>query len=281
MRMAMETAPGAGDASADLMRAVTEMVHRAAEHREQWLTPEGLKAIAEFISAVAWPALVAAVLLLFRREIVSMLGGVTEFEVFGVKAKVARQVAAELDKSAEAASRMPGLSSTVTEGEKSRAEAVARLAQADVSLVAQQVDALAAEYEHIRAMMLPGDERTRRMEVIVAKMRTLGRAADPLRHELAASPSPGKRLQAIATLQVLPDYDMLDWLAERAGTEKPFVGYHALVALNVAASAQAASTHADALRHALTNAEGQRGGFGADTDRCQMLDQFKARVEAL
>ena len=279
--MATEAAPRGGDASADLMRAVTQMVHRASEHRERWLSPEGLKAIAEFISAVAWPVLVVVLLLLFRHEIVSMLGGVTEFEMFGVKAKVARQVAAELDKSAEAASQMPGLSSAVTEGEKSRAEAVARLAQADMSLVAQQVDALAAEYEYIRQTMLPGDERTRRMEVIVAKMRTLGRAAYPLRHELAASLSPGKRLQAIATLQVMPDYDLLDWLAERAGLERPFVVYHVLVALNMAASEQAARRHADALQHALTNAERQRGGFGADTDRAQMLNQFKARVEAL
>lgn len=279
--MATEAAPGGENTSAELMRAVTEMVRRASEPGDRWLSPEGLKAIAEFISAVAWPALAVAVLLLFRREIVSMLGGVTEFEVFGVKAKVARQVAAELDKSAQAASQTPGLSSAATEGEKSRAAAVAELTQADISLVARQVDALAVEYESIRATMPPGDERTRRMEVVVAKMRTLGRAANPLRYELAASPSPGKRLQAIAIMQVVPDYDMLDWLAERAGTEKPFVGYHALAALNVAATAQEARTHKDELRHALTIAEGQRNGFGTDTDRLQMLDQIKAHVEAL
>lgn len=279
--MATEAGPGDGDASAALMRALTEMVHRASEHRERWISPEGLKAIAEFISAVAWPAIVVVLLLMFRREIVAMLGGVTEFEVFGVKAKVARQVAAELDKSAEAASQMQGLSTAATEGEKSRAEAVARLAQADMPLVSQQVDALAAEYEHIRATMPSGDERTGRMEVVVAKMRTLGQAAYPLRHELAASPSPGKRLQAIATLQVMPDYDMLDWLAERVAPEKPFVSYHALVALDVAAAAPGAGIHADALRRSLGIAEGQRAGFGQDTDRHRTLDRFKARVEAL
>lgn len=279
--MATEAAAGGENASAELMRALTELVHRASEHGDLWHSPERLKAIAEFISAVAWPTLAVLALLLFYGEIGSMLRSVTEFEFLGLKAKIARKVETELDKSAEAASHMTGKSSAATEDEKRRAEAVAELTQADMSLVARQVDALAAEYENIRATMPPGDDRTRRMEVVVAKMRTLGRAANPLRHELAASPSPGKRLQAIATMQVLPDYDMLDWLAERAGTEKPFVGYHALVALNAAASAQAARANADALRHALTIAEGQRGRFGEDTDRHQMLDQFKARVEAL
>ena len=88
----------------------------------------------------------------------------------------------------------------------------------------QQVDELAAEHERVRGSMRVSDTRTRAMEVVVSKMRTIGRAAYPLRHELSVSASPGHRLQAIASLQVMPDYDLLDWLANRIDQERPFVG---------------------------------------------------------
>lgn len=72
---------------------------------------------------------------------------------------------------------------------------------------------LAREYETTRASMPPGDQRTRRMEVIVTKMRTLGLAAYPYVSEFSRSSSPGERLAAIAILQTSPDPQYWEWLA--------------------------------------------------------------------
>jgi hypothetical protein len=56
----------------------------------------------------------------------------------------------------------------------------------------------------------------------------------PLLDEFRNSDSPGARLSAIAVLQTFPNEQFLNWLAERLdnpGSEKPFVGYQAAVAL--------------------------------------------------
>ncbi|MGH6802048.1 MAG: hypothetical protein ACREC3_01610, partial [Methyloceanibacter sp.] len=153
-------------------------------------------------------------------------------------------------------------------------------ASTDLSLLRREAAKLAREYEITRASMPPGDNRTRRMEIVVAKMRVLGRALFAIRHEYMTSPSPGFRLVAIACMQVRPDYESLDWLAERIG-EKPFVGYHALVALLVAARDPLAPHYKDALKAALAKLEPLRPSLAADADRAQTLDAFRAAVNAL
>jgi hypothetical protein len=105
----------------------------------------------------------------------------------------------------------------------------------NVSIVRNQISDLAREYEAIRASMPAGNERTRRMEVCATKMRTFALAAEPLLPELVGSTSPGERLLAVMILQVRPRAEYLEWLADRVKTEKPFVGYHAAVALLTAA----------------------------------------------
>jgi hypothetical protein len=119
------------------------------------------------------------------------------------------------------------------------------------------------------------------MEVVVAKMRTIGRAIYPLRHEFANSASPGKRLVAITALQVEPDYEMLNWLAERLGVERPFVGYHALAALLLAVRAPDARAHREAIERAVEKAQQNRAAIGDDTDRARMLADIEAAARAL
>jgi len=120
------------------------------------------------------------------------------------------------------------------------------------------------------------------MEIVVSKMRTIGRAAYPLRHELSVSPSPGHRLQAIASLQVIPDYDdFLDWLADRIDTERPFVSYHALIALITSATDERAPAHLPAIERALAKVREKSAAIGRDTDRLQMIKQFESQVERL
>ncbi len=73
------------------------------------------------------------------------------------------------------------------------------------------------------------------MEVIASNLRTLAQSTFGLLRELMASDSPGERLAAVSTLQAIPDARFLGWLAERIPAEKPFIGYHAAVALLAAA----------------------------------------------
>lgn len=97
---------------------------------------------------------------------------------------------------------------------------------------------LAKEYEEIRKKLPSSDNRTRVMENIVSKMKSA--MDEPIGElpKLIESKSPGERLLAIAKLQKFPNLEYLNWLAEHVGdSEKPFVGYHASVALYIASRA--------------------------------------------
>ena len=276
--------PPPASPSPEVLRALADLLRAVARPAEgsnpaAWLAPDGLRAAATLFSAIAWPLLVLFLILMFRPQLKSILHGLSEFEIFGVKGKIQKA----LDQSAQAAEILKGLSNAPTPGELERAIKVERLvSSADLPLVRQQVDALAAEYERVRGSMRASDTRTRAMEVVVSKMRTIGRAAYPLRHDLAESLSPGHRLQAIASLQVIPDYDFLDWLVDRIDKERqPFVTYHALVALNTAANDERASAHLRAIESALARVREKSATIGRDTDRHRLIEQFERQVKRL
>jgi cellulose biosynthesis protein BcsQ len=93
---------------------------------------------------------------------------------------------------------------------------------------------LAKEYEEVRKKMPRGNPRTRVMEAIVSKMKSV--INDPLSNleTWTTSKSAGERLLAIAKLQKFPNTEYLNWLAEHVGdSEKPFIGYHSSVALYI------------------------------------------------
>jgi hypothetical protein len=141
-----------------------------------------------------------------------------------------------------------------------------------------QLAALAHDYESLRATLPAGPDRTRKMEKIMSQMRTLAPMMDPgLRRELQNSPSPGQRLAAIACIQVHPDIGSLRWLAERVGSEKPFVGYHAALALFYAA--QDPNIPSAELLLAIRRAKELLEPEDRISDRARMLD--KAEQEAL
>ena len=267
----------------ELIRALAELIKATERSSEanttaSWLTPDGLKALATFISAIAWPVLAFLLIFMFRPQVRDVIRGIKEFEIFGVKGKIQN----EINQSAQAAEKSEGLSLGPTPGEITRAIQVDKLASAtDLAFVRQQVDELAAEYERVRGSMRVSDTRTRAMEVVVSKMRTIGRAAYPLRHELSVSASPGHRLQAIASLQVMPDYDLLDWLANRIDRERPFVGYHALVALNTAAADERAAANLDRIENALAIVREKRSAFSRDTDRQRLVERLETQVKRL
>ena len=133
--------------------------------------------------------------------------------------------------------------------------------------IRQRMLRFAKEYESTRAAMHAGPERTRAMNAIAAKMRTLALAADPFVDELAADKdSPGKRLAAICILQLAPSMEWVNWLADRMKVEQPFVFFHASVAL-LSAVRKYGVQQGDTLKAAIERALAQVNSFGENADK--------------
>jgi hypothetical protein len=139
---------------------------------------------------------------------------------------------------------------------------------AEVEATRRQMTELASEYEKLRRDLPSGDTRTRRMEVVASRMRTLALSSYPLVAEFAHSNSPGLRLAAVSTLEALPGTDHLIWLAERLSVEKPFIGYHAALAL-LAAARTLEVKDLPKVREAITQA--RRASGYQDSDRNNTL----------
>jgi hypothetical protein len=135
----------------------------------------------------------------------------------------------------------------------------------DLKETRRQLQELAGEYERLRRDLSRGDVRTRRMEVVASRMRTLALSAYPLLRELADSESPGLRLAAVSTLETLPQTEYLDWLAERLPKEKPFIGYRAALALLTAARTLGVEDLPE-VRDAITRAKQARVPSDSDRD---------------
>jgi hypothetical protein len=169
----------------------------------------------------------------------------------------------------------------VTPDQVEAAQTLASLtAQSNMSLsqLRQQIAVLAAEYEALRASMPSGPERTRRMEVIASQMRTFCLAAYPLLAELAHSASPGERLAAITFLQARPNPEYFGWLAERLRHEKPFIGYHAAVALQHAARNSSPESRS-LLIEALDNAEAYIANLPDSADRVAVINSARRALK--
>lgn len=138
-----------------------------------------------------------------------------------------------------------------------------------------EIVALADEYDRVHGTTAPSAARTALLEDVAARMR---RSADVAREHLAAlcvAPGAGTRMVAIAALQVRPDRDRVAWLAERVGTERPFVAYHALVALAMAARDPGCrAAVADALP-ALRKRRDELAG----TDRAAVLERIESELK--
>lgn len=128
--------------------------------------------------------------------------------------------------------------------------------------------------------MRASDERTRRMEQIFEKMRNLATASYPLLDELASSPSPGERLAAVAILEVFAAEQFLPFLVKLVGSEKPFVGYHAVKALRFAVEALDPHSY-PALLKAMEDAQSalMLAAVGFDADRRTVLREAEQELQ--
>lgn len=288
----------------DQLTQVKTVVQSAIEGSGATAGPAAyLKIVADFLAALLWPAVALAAIFTFRESIRRRIeeGGVSgsigplKIEIEKLTEASGAQTKAVLNEAAavqpgNAASRAEdgeekgGLTKGPAPYEQARAAAVHTAAQQSSqaeNVLLQEARKLARDYEELRASMLPGDERTRRMEVVMSKMRTLGLAIFPWRLNLMNSDSPGERLAAIAALQVRPDYEALTWLGDRLRTEKPFVGYHAAVALVQAARSSDAPAHLPALTAAVDHAKIQAASISRQSDRWDQLNDFERVVTVL
>jgi hypothetical protein len=152
------------------------------------------------------------------------------------------------------------------------AAATERPAAVDSSDRAEML-AMAAEYEKIRREEQAGGARTRHMTAVLSRMKAKAAGVRGLLDDFQKSDAPGIRLAAIAILQMFPDARYLDWLAERLdnpAVEKPFVGYHAAVAL-LEAVRTLPTTECARLKSALARAKSLAEKLPSDPDRLQVL----------
>lgn len=177
----------------------------------------------------------------------------------------------------------PTVRGEVTKTQVETAERVSALPEAqNLPSTVEALRSLAREYERIRFSMLSGPKRTTRMEKIVETMQALALAGYGALGEFARSASAGDRLVAVAMLQLQPNPEYFSWLVERVTQEKPFLVYHALVALR-----RAAETLDDTARQAIRTLledwlakTPDREPFQDDPDRAALLRRVLELVRA-
>jgi hypothetical protein len=168
--------------------------------------------------------------------------------------------------------------SPVTESEVARAIRAETISKdVDTRTLAAEIQRLAREYEGLRITRSPGPERTHAMERVVAQMRSLGRAAEPLLPQLMASTSPGERLAAVSVLTMKPKVEALPWLAERIAHDAPFIGYHAAVALR--AAVRVLPQHKAELKEAIERGLAALASH-TTTDRYEELQRAQRELDA-
>ena len=151
-------------------------------------------------------------------------------------------------------------------------------APAEASLPSVQQQALARDYERIRASMESGAERTQKMNDVVGRMTLLALGAEGEIERLASSSQPGDRLAAVVILKLRVQARYTTWLAERLTDDAPFIGFHAASAL-LAASRLLGGADLENLLAAVAKARDalQAKGWLNDPPRDSLIAQVLAR----
>ncbi len=158
------------------------------------------------------------------------------------------------------------------------AEQVLQLAKGDPAAPVEKMQALARDYERIRASMESGAERTQKMNDVVGRMTLLALGAEGEIERLASSSQPGDRLAAVVILKLRVQARYTTWLAERLTDDAPFIGFHAASAL-LAASRLLGGADLENLLAAVAKARDalQAKGWLNDPPRDSLIAQVLAR----
>ena len=127
---------------------------------------------------------------------------------------------------------------------------------------------LAEEYGKIRKSMPSGRPRTAQMTEVVRKLRDLTGEGWIFLAQFMTSNEPGERLAAIVMLQARPVADHVEWLGRHVDPriERPFIGYHAAVALREAVQKLPIDDLAIIERSIITALQSVEGRGDADRD---------------
>jgi hypothetical protein len=251
--------------------------------------PGILSGIASICSAVIWPLVIVMVLWMFRAQAVELLKaavgvaeGATRFRIWQIEFD--KDVNQQVAQSASFALANPIVPHVATVNETqadipptqvaAASDVRSLLDAAPNSTLRKSAEAaiktrmlgFAQEYETTRASMSPGPDRTRAMNGVVSKMRTLALAADIfLDTFMGSAKSPGQRLAAVCILQLKPQMSAVPWLVERIRVEQPFVFFHASIALLSTVRRFGAGDNT-ALASALQSAVTQVQSYGEQAD---------------
>ncbi len=246
-------------------RTLTLKVDTQSQKPPASLFVEYVSVVSDLLKAMAWPLIFGILVVTQRRPLGRLLEALIELVQHSNHIKLGDMIDVEVDRSAKEAEERKVPAIEVTPNEIEAAARVGRMAESsDFSTIRARMLEFAREYEATRSSMKPGPDRTRAMNAIVAKMRTLGIAATPLLRELAYDKnSPGKRLAALAILQLAPDLAYVDWIVERMSHEQPFLLFHAslvLLAMVRSYGAQSRKELDSALKRSLDVVQSFSGG---------------------
>lgn len=199
--------------------------------------PELISSIAQLTAALAWPLMALIALLMFRSEFRAIFTAAAALTK-RLKSMEGYGFRGELESVAEQADQQsPAVAARISIGQIRASERVKAEADAigEVALL-RQLDRLCGEYDLTRRKSPPSLERTRAMTRIIVQMRTLGPSLSQHIDVYKSSGSPGSRLAAVAMMQMEPRKLDLSWLVDRFRVDKPFIFYHAALALQNAAN---------------------------------------------
>jgi len=204
-----------------------------------------LSGIAAILQAIAWPIVAVLFFSIYRSKIGPFLDILTTKLAAATKVKAGQlefEIVQEIKEVVEKTGGSAGGGIENGEIPKSQREAAkeidrklreAPLAEQNVfKAVEYQIQYQVKEYERIRIEMQAGPQRTRKMNEIAGKIRSLSLAGRPLLRSLTQSESAGERLAAFCFLQVVPEFGYFSWLINRIMVEpQAFLLFQAAVAV--------------------------------------------------
>lgn len=237
-----------------------------------------LKAIAGLVSALAWPAIALYVFIRYHKQfrdgLTALAGRMPQAEGFELgPLKIALNKSADLataiPASPDAQDQREAIKQQAKVGKDLRAEVVQ-----DPSIlpeIRKNMDDLARQYELLRAARdaqrrQASDAEIVQMNKVVSQMRALAPSLVPYWQDYADSERPGDRLAAVVIVQMSPDPKYADWLGERFKVDRPFIFYHAALALQNMAD-QCWMEARDKIKAVAKQALAQLLSFSGEADR--------------
>jgi len=257
--------------------------------------PSTISSIAAILQAVAWPVVAALFFVIYRSRIGALLdvltrklATATKVKAWQLEIETAEQDVKDAVERAGKAAGSETLEVKIPEGQVKAAQEVNKRLQASplsdqtVAGVAQRnMQLLVSEYDDLRERMPSSAARTRAMNEVVAKMRTLSLAARPVLPSFMSGHSAGDRLAAVCILQVVPEFGFFQWLVERIKSEnQPFILFHSAVAI---LSLVKTGTYSDSaaikqgINDALQHVKAFKGG-APDRNTIDVLNQALSQV---